>query len=147
MKVNAGNFYKEPSMEATISRKEHSEFYSATDGGEGRPGSAMKPSMAMSPQWYSGITKAQTPASEDQEVEVIDKGDCIEFVLPARTAQFTELSVIDTNGKLVWKTQIFNKNVIVWYKQTNFGKPVPKGRYAFCMKQDRHQVNGIIPIM
>ncbi|MBN1578249.1 MAG: hypothetical protein JW913_16940 [Chitinispirillaceae bacterium] len=92
--------------------------------------------------WYSGVTQEQSPQDNDLNVQVVDKGSSVEFVLPPRTAQFMEMSVIDPKGKLVWKTQSFNKNTIVWHKQTTFGGRVPGGRYTFRMKLGNRQVDG-----
>jgi len=133
-------------METTISRKKNPVSPIKPDGKDASSNLTMETATVISPHWYSGITKAENPASENTDVQVVDKGNCIEFILPARTAQFTEFSIFDTNEKLVWKTQSFNKHVIEWQKQTNFGGQVPKGLYGFCMKQDRHQANGIIEV-
>ena len=92
-------------------------------------------------QWYSGITQLQTEPAKDLDIQIVDKGLSVEFILPRRTAQFTEISVLDTQGKPIWKTQAFNKNTIVWHKQTTFGGKVPKGTYTFRMKQGNRQVD------
>lgn len=93
--------------------------------------------------WYTGIVQDETSLSKDIAVQVIDKGGSLEFVLPQGTAQFSEMSVRDTTGNLIWKTQTFNKNTIVWNKQTNIGKRVPIGRYTYRVKQGNRQVDGI----
>jgi hypothetical protein len=93
--------------------------------------------------WYTGIVNDETALSRDMAVQVIDKGGSLEFVLPQGTAQFAEMTVLDTTGNLVWKTQTFNKNTIIWNKQTNIGKRVPIGRYTYRVKQGNRQVDGI----
>ncbi|MBN1308084.1 MAG: hypothetical protein JXA18_09220 [Chitinispirillaceae bacterium] len=92
--------------------------------------------------WYSGITPETTPPEKELNVQVVDKGNSMEFILPRKTAQFTEMLVLDPGGKPVWKTQSFNKNIIVWHKQSTFGRRVPKGKYTFRLKQGNRQMNG-----
>ena len=92
--------------------------------------------------WYTGIVNDNATLPKEMAVQVIDKGSSIEFVLPQGTAQFAEMSVLDTTGNLIWKTQTFNKNTIVWNKQTNIGKRVPIGCYTYRVKQGNHQVDG-----
>jgi hypothetical protein len=96
--------------------------------------------------WYSGIIKKENPLSKDSRIRVIDRGHYIEFILPRRTAQFTEISIYDSMDKLIWKTQSLNNNSIIWDKLTLSGGRVPEGRYRFRMKQGNHQINGNIKI-
>ena len=92
--------------------------------------------------WYIGIVDGETALSKDIAVQVIDNGGSLEFVLPQGTAQFAEMSVLDTTGNIIWKTQAFNKKTIIWKKQTNIGKRVPIGRYTYRVKQGNRQLDG-----
>jgi hypothetical protein len=96
--------------------------------------------------WYSGIINDVKTVSKDTCVSVIDKGGCIEFILPRGTAQFAEIIVFDKKGNLIWKTQSFNKNTIIWDKQTMSGGRIPKGKYTLLMKQGDQQINAVAMI-
>jgi hypothetical protein len=104
----------------------------------------VKPSPVTS--WFHNITKAEKTSSDETCITVIDKGSSVEFILPKGTAQFAKMSVLDTRGKLVWKTQTLNENIIVWPKQTTVGQKVPGGRYVFQMKQGDRQADGVAMI-
>ena len=91
---------------------------------------------------YHGIIRDDDGTSRGPSFRVVDKGSVIEFVLPMGTAQFAEISVFDITGNLVWKTQSFNSNVIVWDKLSTLGERIPQGSYTFSMKQGDRQVSG-----
>lgn len=94
-------------------------------------------------RWFTDIiTESGSPKSH-LNVTVVDNGKEVEFRLPEGTAQFAEMSVLDSTGKTIWKTQSFNKKTIAWPKQTTFGSRVPTGRYMFRMKQGNRQASGI----
>ena len=107
-------------------------------------GPILKMNVKASPvtRWFSNITKDTAASSEDSVITVVDKGSSVEFILPKGTAQFAEMSVLDTRGKLVWKTRTLNENIIVWPKQTIVGQKVPGGTYVFQMKQGDRQADG-----
>lgn len=96
--------------------------------------------------WYSGILSNDPVLHQELDVKVIDNGNAIEFILPRGTAQFAEIFILDTTGKIVWKTQSFNQNSILWHKDTIIGSKVPRGRYTFNMKQSNRQVSGLVDI-
>ena len=102
-----------------------------------------KPSIA---QWFSGIIAEECTPAKEIKIKIIDKGSFIEFVLPSGTAQFTEIMVYNTSGDLVWKTQTYNNNIIVWHKQTSLGGKIPEGRYTLHMKQGDMLACGIADI-
>lgn len=94
--------------------------------------------------WYKGIVSEEDTTTEDNNsIKILDKGDAIEFILPKATALFAEISIKDIEGNLVWKTQTFNKNRIVWYKQTIIGKSLPRGKYYLQITQGEIVVRGI----
>jgi hypothetical protein len=97
-------------------------------------------------KWFSNISQNDTASSDKSSITVIDRGNSIEFILPKKTAQFTEMTVLDTRGKVVWKTQTLNEHIIVWPKQTAVGKKVPCGRYVFQMRQGDRKADGVAMI-
>jgi hypothetical protein len=96
--------------------------------------------------WYSGILREDTRHTGDTGITVVDKGSSMEFLLPAKTAQFVEMSVLNPEGNLVWKTQAFNKNRIVWHKKSLLGSLVPKGTYTLRMKLGDCQLDGLAQV-
>ncbi len=136
------NDFKGDTMEATISKLNYLEQPAETTGVGASTVLKMEAADNSANPWYCGIVQEGNSPAGDLNVEVVDKGSSMEFILPRKTAQFVEMSVLNTKGKLVWKTQSFNKNTIVWHKQTTFGGRVPKGRYTFRVKQGHSQVYG-----
>lgn len=106
----------------------------------------MKNNEVQGTPWYSGILRSDPVLHQELDVKVIDNGSAIEFVLPRGTAQFAEIFILDTTGKIVWKTQSFNQNSILWHKDTIIGNKVPHGRYTFSMKQSNRQVSGMVDV-
>lgn len=96
--------------------------------------------------WYKKITSEDDTSTEDNSIKILDKGEAIEFILPEVTALFAEILINDINGNLVWKTQTFNKNKVLWYKQTIGGKKVLGGKYYLQIKQGDTILKGIAVI-
>ena len=103
----------------------------------------VRPSLS---QWFSGIIPEENKPVKEVRVKVVDKGSSIEFVLPSGTAQFAEMTILDGEGNLVWKTQTYSNNMIVWHKQTSLGGRVPQGSYTLKMKQGDLQARGVAVI-
>jgi hypothetical protein len=97
-------------------------------------------------QWYNGIIAGETKPAKEVKIKVVDNGSWIEFVLPSGTAQFAEMTVSDAEGNLIWKTQSYSNNSIIWHKQTSMGSSVPDGRYILQMKQGDILVRGVAVI-
>jgi len=101
------------------------------------------PSLA---QWYNGIIAEESKPAKEMKIKVRDKGSSVEFVLPSGTAQFAEMTILDKDGNLVWKTQSYNNSMIVWHKQTSIGGKVPQGSYTLQMKQGDLLARGVAVI-
>lgn len=97
-------------------------------------------------QWYSGIIAEETKPAKEVRIKAVDNGTWIEFVLPSGTAQFAEITVYDSDGNLIWKTQSYSNKSIIWHKQTSLGCRVPEGRYTLQMRQGDILAQGVAVI-
>jgi hypothetical protein len=134
--------FKGDTMEATISKLNYPGQPAELDGVVADTAVKMESVDGSAVPWYCGIVPDDNSPTRGLNVQVVDKGSSMEFILPRKTAQFVEMAVLNTRGMLVWKTQSFNKNTIVWHKQTTFGERVPRGKYLFRLKQGNRQVSG-----
>jgi hypothetical protein len=102
--------------------------------------------ISLTAPFSTGIIEEHNPLFKQLNIRVADKGAAYDFILPAGTAQYTEMNIFDIRGSLVWKSQALNVNTIVWNKQSTLGSPVPPGMYTYRIKQADRQVRGVLMV-
>jgi hypothetical protein len=101
----------------------------------------------IAPPWTTGTINEPETNRPSLEIEVLRKGNGVEFLVPRASSQSVDVTIFDMMGNVVRNIPNNFDKRILWDNRTQNGSLAPSGMYAFLVRNGGARARGIVVVV
>ena len=98
------------------------------------------------PPWNTGIIDNSKTLMNKMNIQVIHRGNRIDFILPEFSVKNADIAIFDMSGRGIWVSREISGDKLRWDCRDNSQNPVADGMYIYKIKAGKQVVKGTITI-
>lgn len=123
-----------------------SQLSKAADSGLGTDDPNDMEVIEIGPPWNTGIIDNSKALMDKMNIQVINGGNRIDFILPESSVKSADVAIFDIRGRGIWVAREVGGNKLTWDCRDNSQNSVADGMYIFKIKIGKQIVKGTITI-